>query len=364
MKSLPDITAGSRVMVVAPHPDDESLATGGLLCAISNASAAIRVIFLTNGDNNPWPQRVIERRWRIGGTDRLRWGTRRREEALQALEILKIAEEAACFLSYPDQGLTDMLMEGNKEPVEKLASLLEDFCPTLLITPALNDFHPDHSAAAAFIHQAIGLSAFNSTGLQWFEYLVHTGNGLAFASENVAFPLSRDQAARKRSAIACHTSQTALRPALPSLAERDETYHPVENAKPRIPFHPVHNACFETGQLRLEIQTSSSCKAFGPRSLYFVANQKGRAKGRFIMPLPSWPSRTITAIRDASTGRNVGLGYLLRHGRKLEIQMSSLVFGAIDQLFVKLERRFGFFDEAGWRTIPIGTESGSPTQVI
>ena len=59
----------SRVMVIAPHPDDETLATGGLLQEAVAAASAVRVVYITDGDNNPWPQRVMERRLRTGDTN-------------------------------------------------------------------------------------------------------------------------------------------------------------------------------------------------------------------------------------------------------------------------------------------------------
>jgi hypothetical protein len=49
--------------VLAPHPDDEVLGTGGLLQMLAREQATVRVVLLTCGENNPWPQRLLERRW-------------------------------------------------------------------------------------------------------------------------------------------------------------------------------------------------------------------------------------------------------------------------------------------------------------
>ncbi len=106
MKMLPNPVEWKRVMVFAPHPDDETLATGGLLQQIVAAGGAARVIFATDGDNNPWPQRVIEHRWQLEAADRARWGARRRAEALAALACLGVSANHTRFLGYPDQGLT------------------------------------------------------------------------------------------------------------------------------------------------------------------------------------------------------------------------------------------------------------------
>ena len=78
-------TVWQRVMVIAPHPDDDILAAGGLLQHALHLGGMVRVVYITDGENNPWPQRIIERRWRVTDADRERWGRRRPEEALAAL---------------------------------------------------------------------------------------------------------------------------------------------------------------------------------------------------------------------------------------------------------------------------------------
>src|SRR5882672_10265920 len=79
-----EIRPTDRIMVLAPHPDDESLAAAGILQRACALGARTRVLFVTDGENNPWAQRAVELRWRIGAADRSRWGMRRRAEALSA----------------------------------------------------------------------------------------------------------------------------------------------------------------------------------------------------------------------------------------------------------------------------------------
>src|SRR2546425_648865 len=67
-----DIDAGSRLLLLAPHPDDEALAMGGLLQRAAAVGATIHVAFITDGEDNPWPQRAADRRWRIGPHERAR----------------------------------------------------------------------------------------------------------------------------------------------------------------------------------------------------------------------------------------------------------------------------------------------------
>ena len=98
---VPDFTSRSRLLLFAPHPDDESLACSILLQRALRAGAAVRVVYVTDGDDNPWPQRVLERKWRLNATDRRRWGRLRRTEALAALRVLGVTVRRHVFWDYP-----------------------------------------------------------------------------------------------------------------------------------------------------------------------------------------------------------------------------------------------------------------------
>src|SRR5262249_54049832 len=138
-----DPSRWKRVLVLAPHPDDETLATGGLLQRSVAAGAAVRVVFVTDGENNPWPQRAVERRWRLGASARIRWAQRRRAETLDALTCLGIPVSSAVFLHFPDQGLTSLLLAGGGGLVPALTTELRMWRPTLVAAPAAADRHPD-----------------------------------------------------------------------------------------------------------------------------------------------------------------------------------------------------------------------------
>ena len=112
---------GARITVLAPHPDDESLGAGGLIQQALAAGAGVRVIFITDGDNNPWPQRWIERRWRIDGECRPRWGARRRAEALRALERLGVPASQAEFFGLPDAGILPLWRRRDAAVLDKFA---------------------------------------------------------------------------------------------------------------------------------------------------------------------------------------------------------------------------------------------------
>lgn len=202
MNSTLRLTSADRVLVLAPHPDDESIGCGGLLLAARDAGAARRVIVLTDGDNNPWPQRWMEKRWRIDADARARWGARRRAEAQAALDVLGVPADERAFFGLPDTGLTALLMQGEETFVAPLRRQIADFKPTHLALPALADRHPDHSAAHIAARLALG-----DLRPSLLAYRVH---GEDRAEDSRVVELSTEQCNLKRRAIGSHRTQMAL----------------------------------------------------------------------------------------------------------------------------------------------------------
>src|ERR1700722_12164884 len=144
--SISDFTSASRLMLIAPHPDDEALACSVILQRAVHAGAQVRVIYATDGDDNPWPQRAIERKWKLNAADRARWGKLRRAEALSALHVLGVRAANARFLGLPDQKLTALLTHDCRFTLTRLEKAIAQFSPTHLLIPSIADTHPDHSA--------------------------------------------------------------------------------------------------------------------------------------------------------------------------------------------------------------------------
>ena len=353
------LSKDTRLLAVAPHPDDESLATGGLLSAAVNVGASVRVIYLTNGDNNPWPQRAMERRWRIGAEDRARWGHRRQTEALAALESFGVPPEMVDFLDYPDQGITSLLMQGDNAPAERLAVVLASWRPTLLVAPGLADIHPDHNAAAVFVRQAMaGLNT--GSDMLWMEYLVHARRRPLPSCSDICLPMSPEERGRKRAAISCHKTQILLRPRrLFAYADRDERFAAVPGiSEPVHPYHPLSHCHWRGGVLHLRLATASFPRTYCPLTLCIAGNHQGRTRVRTTINLPCLPRTESVEIVDAYTSNQAGYVRSDGDARQAVIVFENTDWGSVDQLFVKVERSFGFFDEAGWTIIdPSSKES-------
>src|SRR5262249_23867376 len=135
--------------------------------------AAVRVLFVTDGEDNPWRQRVVERRWRLGPDARRRWAERRRAETLEALACIGIPAPNAAFLHFPDQGLTSLLLAGGGSLVSALTAELKAWRPTLVAAPAPADRHPDHSALAVLLRLAVVRLARAHRRFSQVAYIVH-----------------------------------------------------------------------------------------------------------------------------------------------------------------------------------------------
>jgi N-acetyl-1-D-myo-inositol-2-amino-2-deoxy-alpha-D-glucopyranoside deacetylase len=216
---LPVFSAQTRLLVVAPHPDDETIATGLLIQQVLAAGGEVRILLLTAGDNNPWPQRWLERRVRIGAIDRQRWGRRRHAEMLQALQCLGVPAQALQTLGWPDLGVTDLLLHDGAAAISALAATIDQFRPSLIAMPALDDHHPDHGSAHVLMRLALAARA---DPPQWLSYLVH---GHARAGGFIEIDGSAEQMASKGKTLAAHHSQMALSgKRMRRLAARPERY--------------------------------------------------------------------------------------------------------------------------------------------
>ncbi len=193
-----------RTLVLAPHPDDESIGAGGLLAHIAHGGGTIRVVFLTSGDNNPWPQRAYRRRWPISQRDRLAWGRLRRREARQALRTLGVPNACATFLGFPDDGLASILRKDRDRLVEPIAKAIRDFKPTLMIVPSIEDFHADHRATYRATMRALFPPDMPKPAV--LSYVVH---GKPRRETDTIAVCDADHE-RKRNAIECHQTQLVL----------------------------------------------------------------------------------------------------------------------------------------------------------
>ncbi|MFC5743439.1 PIG-L deacetylase family protein [Dyella tabacisoli] len=218
----------TRLLVIAPHPDDETIGTGGLIQQVRAAGGEVRILLLTDGDNNPWPQRWLERRLWIGAAERARWGRRRRGEVERALRKLDVPAQALHAFGWPDMGISVSLRQDFAPLLSAMTQQVQAYRPNVIALPALGDRHPDHSAAHVLLRLALTGQAELPTLLT---YLVH-GHAAEQPSERMLIDSTAVQQSTKLSAMAEHHSQMALSAArMLRLAGRQERYERVEPVK-------------------------------------------------------------------------------------------------------------------------------------
>jgi len=341
---------GERLLLLAPHPDDETLAAGALLQRTLAHGGRALVVLATDGDNNPWTQRLVERRIRIGPVDSARFGQRRRAEALAALAELGLSETDAVFLGLPDQAITDLVIAGDQAAAERLADVFRSWQATLLVLPSLYDLHPDHSALAVLTRLALERAA-PGPAPQVLSYIVHKTRGMnvppaADAPEVACLEPTAKEMAGKRRAILRHATQlTVHRRKFLAFAGRPEVFFRERGPDAGQGLHPVRRVRLENGTLRLDLELHPRLGAFGRPTLHLASGVPGP---RHALSLALRWRRGRADVRDVVTEETAGQAALHggRRGGTVEVPVGSLPDA--DRLFVKLERRFGFFDEGGW----------------
>ena len=209
-----------RTIILAPHPDDDVIAAGGLIQRALASRGELRIIFITDGENNPWPQRFTERKFFLASGDRAAWGAMRRREALCSLSRLGVAERSAIFLAFPDQGMAKLARRRDMRLHDTLRAIIAEFQPTLIISPSTYDLHSDHRAIAYYAHAS-------ARDVPITTYVVH-GRGPADRLA-CSIELADCEQQRKRDAIACHVSQLALsRDRFLSYARTTESFYSAE----------------------------------------------------------------------------------------------------------------------------------------
>jgi len=236
-----------------------------------------------------------------------------------------------------------------------VVSLFADWKPTLVVLPSPFDLHPDHSALAVLARLALGRvwpgQAAGDGGARVLSYIVHRTAtmpiGEATDEPGVArLELTPTEQARKRRAILCHATQlTVHRRKFLAFADREEIFFPDASAAARDGRHPVRRAVLDGTGLRLHLKLRPRPGAFGPSTLHLAAGGEG---ARQSLSLDLRWRRGRSPVTDALTMQSRGLASLQgdRRGGTVEVPRASLP--ASGPLFVKLQRRFGFFDEGGW----------------
>lgn len=197
---IPVIDAHTSLLIVSPHPDDETLCCAGVIRRVVAAGGRVGIVWLTSGDGSELDLLLIERALRIHPEKMRDLARKRMREARAAAAILGVPPARQFFLGYPDGGLMalvtdhfttpyyskfngsvsvpypDTFAAGHAYTGESLerdfARVLDRVHPTLVLAPSPQDAHPDHRAGGILTLQV--LSRRHELGAARF-WIVHGG---------------------------------------------------------------------------------------------------------------------------------------------------------------------------------------------
>lgn len=223
MNEIPPL---DRVLIIAPHPDDDVIGAGGLIQRVVAHGGRLRVLVLTRGESNAWPQRAMLKKWSITAHDRNEWAELRAREAVAGLEKLGGRADDVHFLAYPDQQLSTLARGNEVSLASEIGKHAAEFDPTLAIVPSAFDYHTDHRAAGWYCHQVLDPRVVAT-------YVVH--GKVPSLRARFTLHLTEDEQRMKRDAIGEHASQLLLsRDRFLSYARATETFYIAENDVLRV----------------------------------------------------------------------------------------------------------------------------------
>ena len=207
-----------RILIVAPHIDDEAIgACGYAIDALANG-AEVYVVFLTAGDCNRFSARLLHKTLEPTALNYLSVGKTRIDEAKRAMKILGIPSDHFFVLGYPDRGLRSMVE--NPEAVVRsrgthayavpydealspgldynLVNMIDDMKrviavanPTVVIAPVPFDRHGDHAASADIVDRALDDLRLHPSRLGYLIHSLRIATALVSTPQRALLPPNR-----------------------------------------------------------------------------------------------------------------------------------------------------------------------------
>ncbi len=140
------VCSWGKTLVVAPHPDDESLGCGGAIALLSSFGIPVSVLFISDGTgSHPNSQKYPPAALR----------ELREREAQQALHLLGASPQSAAFLRLQDGAVPGESVPGFAEAAVLVQAYLAEYAPQTILIPWRRDPHPDHRATSRIVQAAL-----------------------------------------------------------------------------------------------------------------------------------------------------------------------------------------------------------------
>jgi LmbE family N-acetylglucosaminyl deacetylase len=342
-------SVSDRVLFFAPHPDDETLGAAGLLQRAARSGARIQLVVATNGDDNVWAQRCVEKRWYIAESDRLRWGELRKREVRAAVGAMSLGRQAHLrFLNLRDQKITSLMRTVPARLSAILREEIDRFKPTLIIAPSIYDAHPDHSALSVAI--ALALERSDRPSTRCYYYIIHRPGQMP-ESPVRSLRLTDEELHRKRNAIDCHRSQLYLFPQrFTQFAQPTEIYYESDSAETMAARYGFE---LKRTSLNLSLELDSAELLKRAREILLVFSPYDADPIAWRIKLSSGCKPLV--LEDAGTGAFLGQ---IDGGKKpshLQMSLPAMLSPESQAVYLKIVARTLFFDRFGWfrMTLPV-----------
>ena len=174
---------GSRILVVAPHCDDEALGAAEFISRSVKNDCTVKIVMVTNGDGFKKTFRHDFIKITPKPSNYIQLGYQRQNETIAAMTSVGVKRSNIYFLGYPDRGILSLWWKNFYSPYtssftgfdmsrykdsyshdllytgQNLASDMEkiitEFRPDCIIYPHPDDKHPDHRAVNYFVKYAL-----------------------------------------------------------------------------------------------------------------------------------------------------------------------------------------------------------------
>ncbi len=203
------------VLAIAAHPDDETIGMGAQFWRLNNCN----VMHITDGA----PLNGQDAR-AAGYKTRLEYAEARRTEAINALSLAGIPLTRVRCLGIADQESSYQL----RLITERVAAVIEELEPDIVVTHPYEGGHPDHDATAFAVHAALQLidpdhartALLEFTSYHFRDGCFETYNFLQSGSLERTITLSAAERSLKHKMLSYYATQQSMLAAFPISIER------------------------------------------------------------------------------------------------------------------------------------------------
>ena len=308
-KQLEPFDRDERVLILAPHPDDEAIACAGVIQEALSKGAKVKIAYLTYGEHNEFAFIVYKKRIILKKNEFIQMGQVRRQEAIKAMRLLGLDEDDLIFLGYPDFGtfsiftrywntdkpFSSLLTRISSVPYKEslsfkapylgeniladLKKVILDYRPDKIFVSHPADVNVDHKSFYLFLQIALAQLKGSIPYPKVYPYLVHHSGwplprhyhpqldlnppeGLLDSQIRwLRFELAPEQLDKKKEAILYYKSQTESSAFyLLSFARKNELFgdYPAINLNNQLSFNEKVASFFGASKMFSDIGTESN----------------------------------------------------------------------------------------------------------